>query len=79
MNLPTGTGPSATGKGSRSAGLCHLLRTGASGVGVLGMQDHLCPLDGSNALQPGQPPQTLEAGRRLASFPSRQDLWDWQL
>lgn len=31
---------------------------------VRGMQDHTCPLDGSSALQPAQPPQTLEKGER---------------
>lgn len=41
------------------------------------MQDPTCPLDGSGALHPGQPPQTLEKGGvvgvrwQMAGLPSQ--------
>lgn len=75
-----------TGRAARPARLRHLLRTGGQELrwrhGDRGMQDRTCPLDGGSALQPAQPPQTLEKGEvragRLA-FLLLQDTWGQQL
>ena len=71
MNLPAGMGPPADRQVSRAEAPAE----DWVGGGSPRMQDPTCPLDGSGALQPGQPPQTLQKGgvvgvrRQMAGLP----------